>query len=106
MYSTQTRLALVHARVEQHKKRQREGWIVRLSMLCCGLLALDMAVMIAIGDHGYYDSPEHWLYGASLLPSNIGGYVLVAIIAFVIAVAVTVLCMKNQEQRKQEEEEL
>lgn len=104
MYSTQTRLALVQARVEQHKKRQRDDWIVRLSMLCCGLLALDMAVMVAIGDHSRYHSPEHWLYGASLLPSNIGGYVLVAIVAFVIAVAVTISCVKSQEKAKKQEE--
>lgn len=105
MYSLQARLALVYVRVEQHKKRRRDSWIVKLSMLCFGLLALDMAVMIAIGDHSSYYSSEHWMYGASLLPSNIGGYVLVAIVAFAIAVATTVLCMKQQEKRKQEEEQ-
>lgn len=105
MYSTQTRVDLAFYRASIKEKRRQSLQMTKLWMVCCGLLTLDVSLIIYSSDPQRYTSPPNWMYGATLLPSNVGGYVLVAVITFVLAVAVTLVCMKQQDKNKQQEEE-
>lgn len=42
--------------------------------------------------------PENYA-GSSLLDSRVGGYVLVAVLAFAVAVVITVICMKRKDRK-------
>ncbi len=105
MYTTQVRVHQAYQRAVAHKRQQQTGWIAALRGFCCALLALDISVLVYISDAKRYYTPERWMYGTTLLPSDAGGYVLVAVVAFVVAVAVTIVCMKNHEKAKHQEEE-
>ena len=50
---------------------------------------------------------EQGMYGTMLLYDGAGGYVLVGVVSFTVAVIVTALCMKyrNREKRQDPEEE-
>ncbi len=100
MRNTETRIGLAHRGA---KLRRRDSQIVRLGAVCCGLLMLDVVAIGYVSSPQHYHSPEDWMYGATLLPSNAGSYVLVAVVTFVIAVAVTVFSIKHHEKTKQEE---
>ncbi len=105
MRDTQTRVRLAYSRASIRQRRRRDSHIAELWAVCVAMLALDVMAICYVSVPRRYHSPEGWLYGATLLPSNAGSYVLVAIITFVVAVAVTVVCMKRHEKTKQEEDE-
>ena len=109
MYDTARRVALVKQRVwENTRRRQRRG-IYGLSaacMLLCAALMQTAGTVIGPGQ------PEAWgVFGAMLLREDAGGYVLVGVICFIAAVAVTVFCTRlrkknnKQEERTKEDEE-
>ncbi len=104
MRNNRIRIKLALRRANRRLQYRQDFWILALSMMGCVMFALEIGLLTHIGQRGDYQSPEGWMYGATLLPSNVGGYILVAVVAFVIAVAVTVLCIKQHEKMKQEEE--
>ena len=100
MYDTARRVTLVKQRVwENTRRRQRRG-IYGLSAMCMLLFA---ALMQAAGTVVGPGQPEAWgVFGAMLLREDAGGYVLVAVVSFAAAAAITALCfrLKNRENQK------
>ena len=100
MYDTAKRVALVKKRVRENTRRRQRRGIYGLSAACMLLFAvLTQAAGTVIGP----GQPEAWgVFGAMLLRQDAGGYVLVAVVSFAAAAAITALCfrLKNRENQK------
>ena len=100
MYDTARRVALVKQRVRENTRRKRQRGIYGLSAACMLLFAVLMQAAGTVVGPG---QPEAWgMFGAMLLREDAGGYVLVAVVSFAAAVAITVLCfrLRNRETQK------
>ena len=100
MYDTAKRVALVKRRVHERSRRKRRREAISLSAVCLLLFAvLTQAVGTVVGP----GQPEAWgVFGAMLLLEDAGGYVLVAVVSFAAAAAITALCfrLRNRENQK------
>ena len=100
MYDTARRVALVKQRVRENTRRKRQRGIYGLSAACMLLFAvLTQAAGIVVGP----GQPAAWgAFGAMLLREDAGGYVLVAVVSFAAAAAITALCfrLRNKEHQK------
>ena len=100
MYDTARRVALVKQRVRENTRRRQRREAISLSAVCMLLCAaLTQAAGIVVGP----GQPEAWgAFGAMLLREDAGGYVLVAVVSFAAAAAITALCfrLRNRENQK------
>jgi len=100
MYDTARRVALVKQRVRENARRRQRREAISLSAACMLLFAvLTQAAGTVVGP----GQPEAWgVFGAMLLREDAGGYVLVAVVSFAAAVAITALCfrLRIRENRK------
>ncbi len=100
MYDTARRVALVKQRVRENTRRRQRRGIYGLSAMCMLLFAV---LMQAVGTVAGPGQPAAWgVFGAMLLREDAGGYVLVAVVSFAAAVAITALVLPAQNQRKPE----
>ena len=100
MYDTVRRVALVKQRVRENTRRRQRRGIYGLSAMCMLLFAV---LMQAVGTVAGPGQPEAWgVFGSMLLRQDAGGYVLVAVVSFAAAAAITALCfrLKNRENQK------
>ena len=100
MYDTARRVALVKQRVRENTRRKQRRGIYGLSAMCMLLFA---ALMQTAGTVVGPGQPEAWgVFGAMLLREDAGGYVLVAVVSFAAAAAITALCfrLRNRENQK------
>ena len=91
MYDTKKRVALVKKRMIKYRHRQERIGVCRLSALCV-LLFLFLTGIVGI----MHDQPADvtGMYGTILLYGDAGGYVLVAVASFILAVVITTLCIR------------
>ena len=102
MYDTARRVALVKQRVRENNRRRQRRGIYGLSAACMLLLA---ALMQTAGTVVGPGQTAAWgVFGAMLLREDAGGYVLVAVLSFAAAAAITVLCfrLRNRETQKKD----
>ena len=100
MYDTARRVALVKQRVRENTRRRQRRGIYGLSAACMLLFAALMQAAGAVVGPG--QTAAWGVFGAMLLREDAGGYVLVAVVSFAAAVAITALCfrLRNRENRK------
>ena len=99
MYDTARRVALVKQRVRENTRRKRQRGIYGLSAACMLLCAALMQTAGTVVGPGH---PEAWgAFGAMLLREDAGGYVLVAVVSFAAAVAITALCFRLRIRENQ-----
>ena len=102
MYDTARRVALVKQRVRENNRRRQQRGIYGLSAACMLLFAvLTQAANTVIGQ----GQTAVWgVFGAMLLRQDAGGYVLVAVVSFAAAAAITALCfrLRNRENQKKD----
>ena len=111
MYDTARRVALVKRRVRANGRRKRRRSVYELSGLCVLLLAALVRTADTLAGPGQTDA--RGVFGAMLLREDAGGYVLVAVLSFAAAAAITALCIRlriRENQKKggadpQEQEE-
>ena len=100
MYDTARRVALVKQRVRENTRRRQRREAISLSAACLLLFAvLTQAAGTVIGQ----GQTAVWgVFGAMLLRQDAGGYVLVGVVSFAAAAAITVLCfrLRNRENQK------
>ena len=100
MYDTARRVALVKQRVRENTRRRQWRGIYGLSAACMLLFAvLTQAASTVIGQ----GQTAVWgVFGAMLLREDAGGYVLVGVVSFAAAAAITALCfrLRNRENQK------
>ena len=100
MYDTARRVALVKQRVRENTRRRQRCGIYGLSAACMLLFAVLMQAAGTVVGPG---QPEAWgVFGAMLLREDAGGYVLVSVVSFAAAAAITALCfrLRNRENQK------
>ena len=99
MYDTARRVALVKQRVRENTRRKRQRGIYGLSAACMLLFAvLTQAANTVIGQ----GQTAVWgVFGAMLLREDAGGYVLVAVVSFAAAAAITALCIRLRIRENQ-----
>ena len=99
MYDTARRVALVKQRVRENTRRRQRREVISLSAACILLCAV---LMQAVGTVAGPGQPEAWgVFGAMLLREDAGGYVLVAVVSFAAAVAITALCFRLRIRENQ-----
>ena len=99
MYDTARRVALVKQRVRENNRRRQRRGIYGLSAACMLLFAaLTQAAGTVVGP----GQPEVWgVFGAMLLRQDAGSYVLVAVVSFAAAAAITALCFRLRSRENQ-----
>ena len=102
MYDTARRVALVKQRVRENTRRRQRCGIYGLSTACMLLFAvLTQAAGTVVGP----GQTAAWgVFGAMLLREDAGGYVLVSVVSFAAAAAITALCfrLRNRENQKKD----
>ena len=99
MYDTARRVALVKQRVRETTRRRQRRGIYGLSAMCMLLFAV---LMQAVGTVAGPGQPEAWgVFGAMLLREDAGGYVLVGVVSFAAAAAITALCFRLRSRENQ-----
>ena len=89
---TETRMWEIHRRTRRYR-RQHETRLLSFLTVCCLFLLAGIGVLFrSVQAPGIVSVAEG--YGAVLLRSDAGAYVIVGICAFVIGVTVTVLCIR------------
>ena len=102
MYDTARRVALVKQRVRENTRRRQRRGIYGLSAMCMLLFAV---LMQAVGTVAGPGQPEAWgVFGAMLLREDAGGYVLVAVVSFAAAAAITALCFGRRFRENQKKD--
>jgi len=99
MRSTEERIDLMHAKVEE-MRRDHDKKLIRIYGSASALMALLLIAFSAyvIGSPGTIMDAD--MAGTSMLSESAGGYVIVAVISFIIAVMVTVACLRLQHKDK------
>ena len=92
-YTNEEALAEIMRRSDQIKIRKSCRAYKVLSCVS-GVLFFVLVFMIALFPKDITATSGGSVYGAFLLSRESGGYVLVAVIAFVLGIAVTLLCLK------------
>ena len=102
MYDTARRVALVKQRVQENTRRRQRREVISLFAACMLLCA---ALMQTAGTVVGPGQPEAWgVFGSMLLRQDAGGYVLVAVVSFAAAAAITALCfrLRSKENRRKD----
>ena len=102
MYDTERRVALVKQRVRENTRRRQRHEAISLSAACMLLFAVLMQAadaLIAPGQTAAWGS-----FGAMLLREDAGGYVLVAVVSFAAAAAITALCFRLRGRENQKKD--
>ena len=100
MYDTARRVALVKQQVRENTRRRQRRGIYGLSAACMLLFTVLMETAGTVVGPG--QTAAWGAFGAMLLREDAGGYVLVAVVSFAAAAAITALCfrLRNRENRK------
>ena len=99
MYDTARRVALVKQRVRENTRRRQRREAISLSaacMLLCAALMQTAGTVVGPGQTAAWG-----VFGAMLLREDAGGYVLVAVVSFAAAAAITALCFRLRIREKQ-----
>ena len=99
MYDTARRVALVKQRVRENTRRRQRREAISLSaacMLLCAVLMQAAGTVVGPGQTAAWGA-----FGAMLLRQNAGGYVLVAVVSFAAAAAITALCFRLRIRENQ-----
>ena len=102
MYDTARRVALVKQRVRDNNRRRHRRGIYVLSaacMLLCAALMQTAGTVVGPGQTAVWG-----VFGAMLLREDAGGYVLVAVVSFAAAAAITALCFRLRTRENQKKD--
>ena len=99
MYDTARRVALVKQRVRENTRRRQQHGIYGLSAACMLLFAVLMQAISTVVRPG--QTAAWGVFGTRLLREDAGGYVLVAVVSFAAAAAITALCIRLRNRKNQ-----
>ena len=102
MYDTARRVTLVKQRVRENTRRRQRREAISLSAFCLMLFTALAGAADALIVRG--QTAAWGVFGAMLLREDAGGYVLVAVVSFAAAAAITALCfrLRNRENQKKD----
>ena len=99
MYDTVRRVALVKQRVRENTRRRQRREAISLSAFCLMLFTALAGAADALIVRG--QTAARGMFGAMLLREDAGGYVLVAVLSFAAAAAITALCIRLRIRENQ-----
>ena len=99
MYDTARRVALVKQRVRKNTRRRQRREAISLSAFCLMLFTALAGAADALIVRG--QTAAWGVFGAMLLREDAGGYVLVAVLSFAAAAAITALCIRLRIRENQ-----
>ncbi len=102
MYDTARRVTLVKQRVRENTRRRQRREVISLSVACmllCAVLTQAAGTVIGPGQ-----TAAQGIFGAMLLREDAGGYVLVAVVSFAAAAAITALCFRLRKRENQKKD--
>ena len=104
MRSTEERLALLHRRVRELQRRRDKALLVLQGSGSAGLMT---ALIVMVRSYSGNAEMASLYAGATLFDENTGGYVLVAVIAFMTGTLLTAFLIRhrNPSGSKHEEKE-
>ncbi len=102
MYDTARRVALVKQRVRENTRRRQRREAIRLSAFCLMLFTALAGAADALIVRG--QTATQGMFGAMLLREDAGGYVLVAVLSFAAAAAITALCIRLRIRENQKKD--
>ena len=102
MYDTARRVALVKQRVRENTRRRQRREAISLSAFCLMLFTALAGAADALIVRG--QTAAWGVFGAMLLREDAGGYVLVAVVSFAAAAAITALCFRLRIKEKQKKD--
>ena len=96
------RVALVKQRVRENTRRRQRREAISLSAFCLMLFTALAGAADALIVRG--QTAAWGVFGTRLLREDAGGYVLVAVVSFAAAAAITALCfrLRNRENQKKD----
>ena len=99
MRSAEERIDRMHKRVKELKKKYEKTVLAITGTLSAflGIILIAVSVYI-IGGAGVITDTA--MAGSSMLAESAGGYVLVAVISFTVAVLITAFCLKSRMRKK------
>lgn len=104
MLDTVRRARQVELRVER-QRRERCKWLdggLMTASLALSLVLLVVIIPLAGGRGGSVPG----FYGSTLLFDGAGGYVLVCVVSFMVAVVVTLLCIRGKKKKMKSKDTL
>ena len=102
MRSAEERIEALHSRMEDLQKAKERRINALLGAGCCMLTILLVALIFV---NGSSNGATAGIYsGSTMLLEDAGGYVLAAVIAFMLGVIVTVIILGARKQRKNQVE--
>ena len=99
MYDTARRVELVKRQIRKNTRRRQKRGIGRLSAVCMLLFAALMQTADRVVGQG--QTAAWGGFGAMLLREDAGGYVLVGVVSFAAAAAITALCFRLRIRENQ-----
>ena len=102
MYDTARRVELVKRQIRKNTRRRQKRGIGRLSAVCMLLFAALMQTADRVIGQGQTDAGGG--FGAMLLREDAGGYVLVGVVSFAAAAAITALCFRLRIRENQKKD--
>ena len=102
MYDTARRVALVKQRVRENTRRRQRREAISLSVACmllCAVLTQAAGMVVGPGQ-----TAAQGIFGTMLLREDAGGYVLVGVVAFAAAAAITALCFRLRSRENQKKD--
>ena len=102
MYDTVRRVALVKQRVRENTRRRQRREAISLSAVCmllCAALMQTAGTVVGPGQTAAWGA-----FGAMLLREDAGGYVLVGVVCFAAAAAITALCFRLRSRENQKKD--
>lgn len=98
MYNNQKRVELVKRRIYERNCQQQRHGIYGLSATCIVLFAFLAGTLHVVA--GHTQMAAQGMYGSVLLYKDAGSYVLVSVVSFVLAVAVTLCCIRLRNRER------
>ncbi len=102
MYDSARRVALVKQRVRENTRRRQRREAISLSAFCLMLFTALAGAADALIVRG--QTAAWGVFGAMLLREDAGGYVLVAVVSFAAAAAITALCFRLRIRENQKKD--
>lgn len=103
MRSASERVEAMHERARL-LRRARDRTINGILTTISAFMLIVIIVLAALPGGGFHTIENAGETGSSLLDAGVGGYVLVAVASFMLAVIITVLCIRWREKKHKSEE--
>lgn len=99
MRNEEQRIKTMHELAYKIKRKSEKAVLKALGTVSVLLFAVLIGWLYAV-DGNLHQVSGNGFTGNSMLSADIGGYVLVAVISFIAAVLITILCIRYKEKNK------